>query len=61
MALALDIKLGGDTIYFGKIKSKPNFGDGRDSIETEDIYRALSLKKWLDISIIIILLGAVLL
>ena len=28
MALCLDVTLGGDTSYFGKIKHKPNFGNG---------------------------------
>ncbi|MDF1882164.1 cobalamin biosynthesis protein CobD [Sulfurimonas sp. MAG313] len=45
MALALDIKLGGDTSYFGKIKSKPYFGEGRKEIQDEDVLRALDLLK----------------
>ena len=61
MALSLGIKLGGDTSYFGKMKSKPNFGEGRDQITTDDIKSALTLQPKLDIFIIIFLgIGAVL-
>jgi len=49
MALAIGVKLGGDTSYFGKVESKPFFGDGRENIETEDIKKALSLQIYLDI------------
>ena len=61
MALALGIKLGGDTSYFGKIKSKPNFGEGRENITKEDIQNALALQLRLDIFIILFLgIGVVL-
>jgi len=61
MALSLGIKLGGDTSYFGKIKSKPYFGEGREQITTDDIKNALTLQPKLDIFIIIFLgIGAVL-
>ena len=61
MALSLGIKLGGDTSYFGKIKSKPYFGEGRESITTDDIKNALSLQPKLDIFIILFLsMGVVL-
>lgn len=43
MALALDIKLGGDTYYFGKLKKKASFGRGREEIEAEDVRRALAI------------------
>ena len=43
MALALNIKLGGDTSYFGKIKKKARFGSGREEIAKEDVLRALSM------------------
>lgn len=43
MALCLDVKLGGDTPYFGKLKKKPFFGDGRSEIREEDIRKMLSL------------------
>ena len=54
MALALGIKLGGDTSYFGNVKSKPYFGEGRENITKEDIENALALQLRLDIFIIII-------
>ena len=61
MALALGIKLGGDTSYFGKVKSKPYFGEGREKITKEDIQNALALQLRLDIFIILFLgIGVVL-
>jgi adenosylcobinamide-phosphate synthase len=43
MALALGIKLGGDTSYFGKVKKKADFGEGRESLEASDVEKALRL------------------
>ena len=43
MALALGVKLGGDTYYFGKLKKKPYFGEGREEINQEDVKNALNL------------------
>lgn len=48
MALVLDIKLGGDTSYFGKVKPKPHFGKGRKIITQEDIHRAIRLQRRVD-------------
>jgi len=45
MALAIDVKLGGDTYYFGELKKKPYFGEGRDVITKEDLNNALNLGK----------------
>lgn len=56
MAKALDISLGGATSYFGKIKEKPYFGEGRKEIKKEDVQKALSLKVRLDIFIVLTLL-----
>jgi len=42
------VKLGGDTSYFGRVKSKPFFGDGREDITKEDVKSALSLQVWVD-------------
>ena len=53
MALSLGVKLGGDTSYFGKIKSKPYFGVGREVITQKDIRNALALQPRLDIFILI--------
>jgi len=55
MALALGIRLGGDTFYFGKLKKKDWFGDGRVEITKEDILKALSLQWRLDIFIVLVL------
>ncbi|UCN00424.1 adenosylcobinamide-phosphate synthase CbiB [Sulfurimonas sp. SWIR-19] len=43
MALALHVKLGGDTSYFGKIKKKAHFGRGKEKIEKKDVQKALKL------------------
>lgn len=56
MALSLDIRLGGDTSYFGKIKKKAYFGDGKIDISKKDIENALKLQPKLDIFIVIFLL-----
>jgi len=61
MALALGIRLGGDTKYFGKLKSKPHFGEGRERLVSEDILKALSLQTRLDIFITLLLLGVIVL
>ena len=55
MALAIGVKLGGDTSYFGKMISKPYFGDKRVNITRYDIEKALPLQMRLDIFIIITL------
>ena len=43
MAVALNLKLGGDTFYFGKLKKKPFFGDGKEIIAEDDVKKALLL------------------
>ena len=48
MALCIGVKLGGDTSYFGRIKKKAHFGEGRVTITTEDILKALSFQWRLD-------------
>jgi adenosylcobinamide-phosphate synthase len=50
-----DISLGGDTSYFGKMKSKPYFGNGDKEITTQHINKALDFQIRFDIFIIIIL------
>ncbi len=42
MALILNLSLGGDTKYFGKIKKKAKFGDGREIIYKNDVLKAIS-------------------
>ena len=59
-ALALNVKLGGPTSYFGKIKNKPFFGNGKENIENSDVLKALEFKTRLDIFIIIVLILGVL-
>lgn len=45
MALALDVKLGGKTYYFGELKEKAHFGVGRENITSEDVKNALNFTK----------------
>ncbi len=56
MAGALNLALGGDTCYHGRIKSKPYFGDGRKEIEKNDVLAALRLRYRLDGFIIVLFL-----
>ncbi len=43
LALALGVKLGGPTSYFGKLKNKPHFGEGREEIKPRDVTEALKI------------------
>jgi adenosylcobinamide-phosphate synthase len=52
MALSINIKLGGPTSYFNKIKDKPYFGEGKENIEKKDVKNALKIKTKLDIFIV---------
>jgi adenosylcobinamide-phosphate synthase len=53
MALAIGVKLGGDTSYFGKLKTKPSFGEGKETITTDDIINALAFQLRFDTLFII--------
>ena len=57
MALAIGVKLGGDTSYFGKVKKKAIFGCGKKEIESREIKKALSFTFRFDI---LLTLGAIL-
>ena len=41
MAIVLKIQLGGDTVYFGEVKKKATFGEGRAELKSNDIAHAL--------------------
>ncbi|HIM76016.1 MAG TPA: cobalamin biosynthesis protein CobD [Campylobacterales bacterium] len=43
MALVLGVQLGGDTSYFGVVKHKAAFSEGREIIEADDVKRALAI------------------
>ncbi|KFN38790.1 MAG: cobalamin biosynthesis protein CobD [Sulfuricurvum sp. MLSB] len=60
MALSREVSLGGPTSYFGKIKEKPYFGEGRREITVQDVRRALTLQWKLDTLVIIVLAAGVL-
>ena len=53
MALAIKVKLGGDTSYFGEIRKKAYFGEEREEIRESDIRKSLSFQWRLDILLII--------
>lgn len=55
MAICLNVKLGGDTSYFGKLQKKPFFGKGKEIIEKSDVLKAIKIKNSLDIFIILFL------
>ena len=55
LGFCVGVKLGGDTSYFGKIKQKPNFSDGKENISKEDILNSLKLRVRFDIFIVLIL------
>jgi len=59
MAIAIGVKLGGDTSYFGKMKTKPYLGEGRKIITIDDITNALTFQLRFDI-LFILLLGMIL-
>ena len=48
MALTLGVKLGGNTSYFGTTKEKAFFGQGRESIEAQDLQNMLYFAKKVD-------------
>jgi adenosylcobinamide-phosphate synthase len=55
MALSLNLSLGGATSYFGKMKDKPCFGEGKKEITSSDVRNALQLQWRLDTLVIILL------
>lgn len=55
--LAFHLKLGGPTVYFGKLKDKPYFGDGTTDLTKEDVRKVLSLREGID-TYVLLLLGA---
>lgn len=60
MACVLKIKLGGATSYFGKVKDKPYFGDGRTDIFRADVLHALTLRNRFDFMVVgLVFLGVI--
>ncbi|MFA6192721.1 MAG: adenosylcobinamide-phosphate synthase CbiB [Sulfurimonas sp.] len=53
MAQALGLKLGGPTYYFGKLKEKATFGDGREEITREDVEHALEFRSKIDLALLV--------
>lgn len=59
MALSLDVSLGGPTPYFGAVKNKPYFGEGKREITDGDVRAALALQWKLDTLVILLLAAGV--
>ncbi|ADR32692.1 cobalamin biosynthesis protein CobD [Sulfuricurvum kujiense DSM 16994] len=59
MALSLYVSLGGPTSYFGTIKNKPYFGEGKREITDGDVRSALALQWKLDTLVILLLAAGV--
>lgn len=53
--LGFHLKLGGPTRYFGKMKNKPYLGDGEKPLTKEDVLKVLSLRKSIDIFVLLFL------
>jgi len=59
MASVLGLKLGGPTSYFGKIKDKPYFGDGKIDIFKKDVFHALTFRNRFDAMIVVLVIVGV--
>lgn len=57
MAKALDVRLGGDTYYFGELKKKPYFGKGREEIGSVDVINTLTFRTRVDVAVFVVLVG----
>lgn len=55
MGLSIGVKLGGDTKYFGRVKSKPYFSRGEGNIKSNDILNSLKFRDRFDIFTILFL------
>jgi adenosylcobinamide-phosphate synthase len=56
MEKSLNITLGGDTYYFGKLKHKACFGSGRIEIDGDDLKKALTFRYKIDIAVFVFFL-----
>ncbi len=59
MAIVCDLSLGGDTSYHGKMIKKAHFGDGKKIITKDDLLSSISIKKPIDIFVLISLAFAI--
>lgn len=53
MGFCINAKLGGDTVYFGKLTKKPILSQGEEIITSNHILKAIAFRNRLDILIII--------
>lgn len=56
MALCIGVKLGGSTSYFGKIKEKPYFGNGKMEIDVVEIEKSLVFRDRFELFLLFILI-----
>ncbi len=59
MASVVGVKLGGPTSYFGKLKEKPYFSDGRVDIFRNDVLHALTFRNRFDAMIVVFVIVGV--
>jgi adenosylcobinamide-phosphate synthase len=58
MAMAAGVRLGGPTFYFGKLRPKAYFGQGKEEIEKEDLLKALGMRTSIDLLILLCIFTA---
>ncbi len=56
LADALDVTLGGDAIYHGKLKKKPSLGKGNSTLTATKVIQALQMRKYFEGVILVMLL-----
>lgn len=57
--LGFNLKLGGPTSYFGKIKDKPYLGDGTELLTKEEVLKVLTLRNKIDFLVLCLLAFAI--
>lgn len=50
----MEVQLGGDNVYFGQVMKKPRIGDGKRSLEKDDIKRTVEIMYRAEILLVIV-------